>query len=211
LRIDKLALWLAGVETARVKPTYHAKIAAYQDELAPVATQVFMRVLGIQPASQPSTTPAVTDAEIVEIRGQIETLFGVANLLQEHLAGLLSLPGQIAGLNDQMGQALAMLTALAERQDTAETAIAHIDERTQRLTPAHARAVQDEINRMVQDTQRLEDPLTYTIIYGRLKHRWRVSTYKEITDEQYPAVMAYLQDELSRALAGEGPAQKNLF
>lgn len=211
LRVDKLALWLAGVQTNQIKPRFREKIEAYQDELAPVAMQVFMRSLGIQPAPQPPTAPAVINAEIVEIRGQIETLYGVANLLQEHLAGLLPLPGQIADLNDQMGQALAMLAALAERQDTTETAVAHIDKRTQRLTPAHARAVQDEINRMVRDTKRLADPLTYTIIYGRLKHHWRVSTYKEVADEQYVAVMAYLQDELHRALAGEGPAQRSLF
>lgn len=170
-----------------------------------------MRSLGVQPAPQPSTAPAVTNAEIAEIRSQIETLYGVANLLQEHLAGLLSLPGQVAGLNDQMGQALAMLTALAERQQSAESQIERIDERTQHLAPAHARAVQEQITRMVQDTKRLADPLTYTIIYGRLKHHWRVSTYKEIADEQYPAVMAYLQDELRRVLAGEGPAQQGLF
>jgi hypothetical protein len=211
LRVDRVALWLGGIETSRIKPAYRAKIEAYQDELAPIAMQVFMRSLGVQPAPQPSTAPAVTNAEIAEIRSQIETLYGVANLLQEHLAGLLSLPGQVAGLNDQMGQALAMLTALAERQQSAESQIERIDERTQRLAPAHARAVQEQITRMVQDTKRLADPLTYTIIYGRLKHHWRVSTYKEIADEQYPAVMAYLQDELRRVLAGEGPAQQGLF
>lgn len=211
LRVDRVALWLGGIETSRIKPAYREKIEAYQDELAPVAMQVFMRSLGIQPAPQPPTAPAIINAEIAEIRGQIETLYGVANLLQEHLAGLLPLPDQIAGLNDQMGQALAMLTALAERQESAESQIERIDERTQHLTPAHGRAVQDEINRMVRDTKRLTNPLTYTIIYGRLKHRWRVSTYKEITDEQYPAVMAYLQEELRRALAGEGPAQNSLF
>lgn len=211
LRVDKLALWLAGVQTNQIKPQFRAKIEAYQDELAPLATQVFMRVLGIQSAPQPPTAPTVTSAEIAEIKGQIETLYGVANLLQEHLAGLLSLPGQVTGLNDQMGQALSMLEALAERQESAESQIAHIDERTQRLTPAHARTVQDEINRMVQDTKRLATPLTYTIIYGRLKHRWRVSTYKEIADEQYGAVMTYLREELRRALAGEAPEQGSLF
>lgn len=64
---------------------------------------------------------------------------------------------------------------------------------------------------MVQDTRHLAQPLTYFIVYGRLKQRFRASTYREIADEQYPAVIAYLQDELRRALAGEGPAQGSLF
>lgn len=120
LRVDRVALWLSGVATTRIKPEYRAKIEAYQEELAPVATQVFLRVLGVQVA--PVTPPAapavaVSAAEIAEIRGQIADLYGVANLLQEHLAGLLSLP-------DQMSQALGMLEALSSRQDTAETQIA---------------------------------------------------------------------------------------
>lgn len=205
LRVDRVALWLAGMETSRIKPEYRAKIEAYQDELAPVAMQVFMRSLGVQPAPVTSpTVPAVTSAEIAEIRGQIADLYGVANLLQEHLAALLSLP-------DQMGQALSMLEALSKRQDTAEGQIARIDERTQRLTPAHARALQEQINRMVYDTRHLAQPLAYPIIYGRLKQRFRASTYREIADEQYSAVMSYLEDELRRALAGEGPAQGSLF
>jgi antirepressor protein len=36
LRVDKLALWLAGVQTSQIKPRYREKIEAYQDELAPV-------------------------------------------------------------------------------------------------------------------------------------------------------------------------------
>jgi hypothetical protein len=30
----------------------------------------------------------------------------------------------------------------------------------------------------------------YAIIYGRLKHRFRASSYREIADEQYERVLA---------------------
>ena len=70
LRVDKVALWLAGVEPARVKPQFRAKIEAYQEELAPVATQIFLRVAGLTLAqlvptpADPQTAAAV--AAIVE-------------------------------------------------------------------------------------------------------------------------------------------------
>lgn len=233
LRIDRVALWLGGVEPTRIKPEYRAKIEAYQDELAPVAMQVFMRVLGVQVAPTPQSPALSTDpqgaqiaAQIAEIRSQIGDLYGVANLMQEHIEALFSLlaslPNQVAELGGELSeplwQALGKLEDIAGRQETldqrqesAESQIERIDERTQRLTPAHAQAVRELVNRLVQETRNLPFPLTYYIIYGRLRRQFRVNTYSLIADELYPAVMAYLQDELRRALAGEGPSQGALF
>jgi antirepressor protein len=112
LRVDKIALWLAGVETLKVKTEFRAKIEAYQDELAPVAMQVFLRVAGLG-ATQ--LVPATAPPEVAALAEQIDTLTGVVNLLREHLAGLLSLPGQVEGLSLQLQQAMSLLESLAER------------------------------------------------------------------------------------------------
>lgn len=64
---------------------------------------------------------------------------------------------------------------------------------------------------MVRETQRLPSPLTYAIIYGRLKHRFRVSSYKEAADGRFDELMAWLRDELRRATDGESPEQGSLF
>jgi (p)ppGpp synthase/HD superfamily hydrolase len=181
--------------------------------MAPIAMQVFMRVLGVQPPPtvQPSAA-AVTAAQITEIAEQLDTLTGVVTFLREHLdAELAATSEQIGALSLRLEDALRLLEALGERQITTESQIARIDERTQRLTPAHARAIQEMVDRMARETKRLATPLTYAIIYGRLKHRFRASSYREIADDQYEAVMAYLRDELRRALAGEAPEQGALF
>lgn len=210
LRVDRVALWLAGVETSRIKPEYRGKIESYQDELAPIAMQVFMRVMGVQLST--TTAPTVIAAQITEISEQLETLMGVVMFLREHLDAQLSATnGQIGALSLRLDDAITLLEALGERQVTTESQIARIDERTQRLTPAHARSIQEMVDRMARETKRLAAPLTYAIIYGRLKHRFRASSYREIADEQYEAVMAYLRDELRGALAGESPEQGNLF
>jgi hypothetical protein len=154
----------------------------------------------------------------VEVAEQIDQIGGTLNLLREHLLGLLTLPGQVEGLSLQLGQAIAILDAIAKRQDAtetqlteAETQIAQIDERTQRLTPAHARSVQDMVDQMVRETAHQPAPLLHYMIYGRLKRRFRVSTYKEMADGQFDGVMAYLREELHRATGGTAPEQGSLF
>ena len=54
-------------------------------------------------------------------------------------------------------------------------------------------------------------PLTYTVIYGRLKHRFRVGSYKEVADNRFDELTTYLRDELSRATSGAAPEQSSLF
>lgn len=110
LRVDKVALWLAGIETSRVKPEFRAKIEAYQEELAPVAMQVFMRVMGLPSAASP---PAAPDPQVAAIAGQVESLGAVASLLREQLSSLLALPAQVDDLSQQLSQAVALLESLA--------------------------------------------------------------------------------------------------
>lgn len=64
---------------------------------------------------------------------------------------------------------------------------------------------------MVRETKRFPNPLTYAIIYCRLKHSFRAGSYREIADERYEDVLAYLREELSRATSGEAPEQGSLF
>ena len=113
LRVDKVALWLAGIETARVKPELRAKIEAYQEELAPVAMQVFLRVMGLPNAA---SAPEAPDPRVAAIAGQVESLRAVANLLRAQLSSLLALPEQVDDLSRQIAQAVELLESLAERR-----------------------------------------------------------------------------------------------
>jgi hypothetical protein len=212
LRVDKVALWLAGVETNSVNPRFRDKIEAYQEELAPVAMRVFLRVMDVPDAPQVTSARDMQAAgQVAQLVEQIDAMSGAVSLMREHLAALLALPGQVQDLSEQMSQAVTMLESLAARQETTEAQLAQVDERTQRLTPAHTRAVQEMVDRMVRETRRLPTPLTYAIIYGRLKHRFRVGSYKEVNDSRFDEVMACLLEELNRATAGEAPEQGSLF
>src|SRR5262249_54924972 len=121
------------------------------------------------------------------------------------------LPEQVAGIADQLDETRALIETLAARQETAETQLAAVDERTQRLTPAHTRAVQEAVDRLVRATKHLQAPPSYAIIYGRLKHHFRVGSYKEVPDSRFGEVMSFLREELQRATSGQAPEQGSLF
>ena len=209
LRVDKVALWLGGIQTNSMKhEEYRLKIEYYQDELAPAATQVFMRVFGVRTAQVIPTT----DPLILAMAEQIDTLLSVATFLREHMQALLEASGQISM---QLEQAIHFLEAMAERHIETEDRVERIDERTKRLTPAHARDVQELVERIARALMRQTPTLTISValasVYGRLKTRFRAGSYKEIADERFDAIMAYLREELRKAAGGEGPTQESLF
>lgn len=214
LRIDKIGLWLAGVQTGSIKSEFRAKIEAYQEELAPIATQLFLRIAGI------ATTQIVpsTDPQLAALAEQIDTLTDITTFLREHMESLLGAVGQIAGSSLRLDQAVQLLESLSEqksnlseRQAEIEHTVVQIDARTKRLTPAHQREAQVFVERMVRTTKHAYSPLTYSIIYGRLKHRFKVGSYSEIADERFDEVMNFLRTELRKATDGKEPEQGNLF
>lgn len=137
-----------------------------------------------------------------------DTLSGVVTFLRELMEALLAVSGQTAL---RLDHAIALLEGLAERQSTTERQVAQLEVRTDRLTPAHAQQVQDLVNRLVRETKRLPSPLTHAMLYGRIRHRFRVNSYTEIRDGQYEDLMAWLRNDLARATSGEAPQQGGLF
>jgi hypothetical protein len=205
LTLDVLPGWLFSVDERRVKEEARADVVLFQRECVKALADHFTR-------KHPPALPALADTTAATIiMEQITDLMGVINLLREHLEALLILPGQVADLSIQVGETRVLVEALATRQDSTETRLEAVDERTQRLTPTHTRAAQEMVDRMVRETRKLPAPLTYAIIYGRLKHRFRVGSYKEVPDDRFDALVAYLRDELRRATNGETPEQENLF
>jgi hypothetical protein len=94
LRLDKIGLWLAGIETARVKGEYREKIVAYHRDLAPVAMRIFMRVMGIS-----ATPPLTADPRLTALAEQYDALIEVALFIREHMRDLAAMPDQL----DAMG------------------------------------------------------------------------------------------------------------
>jgi hypothetical protein len=208
LRLDKLGLWLAGIETARVKSQFRAKLEAYHSRLAPMAIQVFLNMAGM---SASALIPETAHPQIKALSEQIDTLTAVVVFLQEHMQAWLEETGQhIGSMSLQLDQAVKLIESLVERQDETETKLQRVQQRTTKLTTSHARSVQEYITNMVRQTQQSPSPLTYSMIYGRLKTRFRINSYSEALDERYNDIMAYLRQMLQNA-GGNLPEQGSLF
>jgi hypothetical protein len=209
LRVDKVALWLGGIQTNSMKnEEYRLKVEYYQDELAPAATQVFMRVIGLRTRDIiPSTDP-----QIVALADQVDTLTEITLLVREYMETLLEAQGRTSM---HLEQAITLLEALSTRQDATETQVAQIDERTQRLTSAHTLDVQEAVKPVARALMKhmptTSEDKAFAMIYGRLKKRFRVGTYKEIPDERFDEAMAYLRQELRKYTGGNLPEQGNLL
>lgn len=205
LVLDVLPGWLMGVDTKRLKGEAHDTVLAYQREAYAVLYQHFATRALALPAPQAAiaANPQIA-GEVTALAEQIDTLNGTINLMREHLEALLGLPGQVAEIQ-------GIVESLAERQGNTDTRLAAVDARTKRLTPAHTRAVQEQINRMVRTTASSPIPLTHMVIYGRLKTRFQVGSYKEVDDAHFDELMAWLQNALDDATNGQAPQQGSLF
>src|SRR5712691_7480477 len=174
LRIDKLGLWLAGIETVRVKSQFRAKLDAYHQKLAPVAIQIFLSMAGV-PAT--SLIPATASPELQALVEQVEHLTSVIVFLNEHMQGWIETTGQqIGAVSLKLDEAILAIESLADRQEDTEQKLQRVDTRTNRLTSQHKRNMQEFITQMVKLTSRTKTPLTYVIIYGRLKTRFRIGS-----------------------------------
>ena len=117
---------------------------------------------------------------------------------------------QIGAVSLKLDEAILAIESLADRQEDTEEKLQVVDTRTNKLTPQHKRNVQEYITNMVKLTERSTIPLTYVMIYGRLKTRFRIGSYSEAPDDRYNEIMAFLKDMLTSAGASM-PEQGNLF
>ncbi|MGH2509238.1 MAG: phage antirepressor N-terminal domain-containing protein, partial [Ktedonobacteraceae bacterium] len=154
--------------------------------------------------------------------GPYEHLFTVLTLVREHLEILFNLVVPVTDkLNDlavqlsttdtKIDQVLALLYQLAGQQEQQQQRLDKIDERTKRLTPKHERAVADLVEDIIRRTARLDIPLDHFKIYGQLKHKFAVHSFKEIDDDRFESVMEFLRNLQSKALGGNLPQQERLL
>lgn len=96
-----------------------------------------------------------------------------------------------------------------------ERQVAKIEERTQRLTPAHGQDVQEIVGRIVaaivKQSPNITPQLAHALVYGRHKKRFRARGYIEIPDERFDEVMSYLRSVLRTFSGGDLPGQGSLF
>ncbi len=202
--LEYLPGYLFGITSSKAsKPEYAPKIKRYRRECFRVLWQA------VQTDLQAAVSATIVEAEPTPLAAaQYDELLGVTNLVREHLE---ILTGTVVPMDEKVDYMVRLLETLVGRQEVTETKIAQIDQRTQRLTPEHTRAVAECVEQIVHRTAKAAVPLDHYKVYGRLKHHFRTNSYKEVADERFDEVMTYLSELLRQALGGELPQQGSLF
>ena len=237
LPLDLLPGWLFTISPSRVKPEYRERVQRYRGLCYRALWRAFQRgelfpveeLTSVEASA--STIAGSHDLRVVALSEQIETLSAIVALMQEHKAALLAegsamevvaanqqeLMTQTTMISSQLDYMVTLLEGLLGRQETSETVVARIDERTAHLTPQHAQYVREMVDRIMQEIDRRSPgrPLTYAQVYaqvyGRLKRHFRMSKYNQVSDERFEEVKTWLQEEWRRVRGGTLPEQEGLF
>lgn len=198
LKLELLPGWLFSFSPKRVRADLQDKIKRYRRECYRVLWDAFWRGELFPDELLPPPTTTIVAANdplaVVVVEQHQETMVGQGRIEAklDHAVDLLT-----GFLAEQVGR------------------INKIDERTQRLTPAHAQQISEAVDRLCQlwrkRSPHLTDEKAHAWAYRHIHQRFQASSYKEIADERFDEVLAYVHKALQKASNGQEPEQGKLF
>ena len=209
IRLDLVPLWLAGVNANRVAPVVREKLIRYQTEAAAVLWAAFRA--DILPTSEPGLAVGETSGAVLayeigaaiqhlarqqidmerRVGAQITTTERTLNSRVDQMARWANdfkqlIQGEIDGLDDRLLGLESRLSAesVVSEEQAAEIALAvkHVG---QALAAGSTRG-------------------GYAQVYSEMYRRYGISSYKNLPQRQYAAVLAWLHDWYAEVTADRG-------
>jgi P22_AR N-terminal domain len=194
LRIDVLPLWLAGIQASRVKEELREKLVHYQKEAALVLWREFKPQILVAPHDQAGDDPAITQLERL-----VEQSRAITRLAEEQLALARRMQDAARVVKRIQGDVEDVQVRLGVLEDQLHPAAY--------LTDMQAAEVSHQVKALAELlTCQAVGQNHYQGIFAELYRRFGVGSYKIIRQEQYTAVLAFLDDWRRAALAGQPPA-----
>ena len=178
LPIEMLHGWLFGVSVNRVREELRDKIIRYQRECYRVLWEAFQR----------DVVPAGTDVTPTRTLGEIRALgLAVAQLAEEQMrVETLALTN-----SERLDRAASVVGQLGRRLATLEQRVSP----TAYITDEQAAAISLQVKALAEFlTRELGDKNYYQTVFAELYRRFTVSSYKNIRQVQYEAVLEFLED-----------------
>lgn len=211
LRLEYLPGFLFGITTSKVRLDLQEQVRRYKRECHRVLWEAFQRGELFTGIGELLPPPATTIVVTAEPAGQLpgEILTDIQSTLHAH--NQASRDGQ-ARIEAQLNHAVELITTFFSEQ---VARIDQIDERTQRLSPAHAQQIQDAVDLLVKLWRKRSPHLTEaqakSWAYHSIHQSFQASSYKEIADERFAEVLAYVRKAIQRASDSSEPEQGTLF
>lgn len=213
LPLDIFPGWLFTITPGRVAPEHQAKIQRYRRRCYRALAEAFAsgELFGDEddlpppPGGEMLVVAADDPLALNLLEGQQQTLA----LLQEHDQATRK---SLERMESTLGQAVDLFTGLLTSQ---QVRVDKIDERTARLTPAHAQQVQKEVGVLVDLWRKrrpdLSEAEAKSWAYNHIHEHFQAPSYKEIADERFGEVMTFVRKAIRRASDGTEPEQGTLF
>ncbi len=178
LPLDYLNGWLFGINANRVNEDVRDKLLRYQEECYRVLADAFLQDTAV---GDWATTSPETRAALEQIR---QNALAVARLAEEQLR----LGSRLDKAAVIVGQHHRRITALEQRLAP-----------NQAITDAQAADVAEKVKALAMFlTSRGDSKNHFQSIYNELYRRFRVTSYKTIRQEQYQAVLDFLDEWAAR-------------
>lgn len=192
LPLELLPGWLFGVTPGRARPEYREKLTQYRRDCFRVLWRAFQSELA---QYSPGDTSSLT-----QVRG---LALAVAQMAEQQM----ELQAQVTTANEKIDRAIVTVAGLEKRLKTVEQTTSPKSV----ITNEQATEISNRVKALAEFlTGKYPGKNHYQGIFGELYRRFGVSSYKLIRQEQYQAVLDFLE-RWRKAAQKESPEQGNLF
>jgi hypothetical protein len=183
LRVDALPLWLSGIQASRVKEELREKLIRYQKEAATVLWQAFRpQILNEEAPVNRESALAISQLEQI-----IEQSRAMQRMAEEQIALIRRMDTAariVKTIQTDVADVKVRLGVLEERLHTSAY-----------ITNEPAAEVQSAVAAVAMTLSK-RDPSKnhFQGIHAELHRRFKAKSYSLIRVEQYPAVLAFLEE-----------------
>lgn len=177
LRVDLVSLWLAGIETSRVKEEIREKLERYQEEAAKVLWEAFQ--------DGRLTAPAEIDMDALAEAGNASAQAYVL------ARAIMRLSYQQVAMEQKL-QTYQQHTD--NRLDALETAVNQLTAPDQHITDAQASQLSQAVKTVAMHLSKQSRRNEYGGVYGELYRRYNITSYKSLPNSQFNHAMAWLNE-----------------
>lgn len=182
LPLDLLPGWLFGITASRVRAELQPKLMRYRAD----AFRVLWRAFQAETLSSvgASETPSTTNASLVQIR---ELGLAIVHMAEQQMA----LEVRVGEHDGRLDRAAIVIKEIERR-------LTRVEERTAEdaaISDAQAAEIANRVRAIAKALAEHDKSKNhYQGVFGELYRRFRVSTYKNIRQDQYTAVLAFLDE-----------------
>ncbi len=198
LHIESVPLWLGTLEPGRVREDLRPRLIAYKRWMQRRVYEAFAVEIGWGRPGPPVPTPssAAAPASLAYIE---QMALAIAHMARQQLTferDLTDVRDHVEALDGRMDRAAAVVGGLLRDLKALQGALAP----GTLITTAQAAEISTGIKALAESLTRADPGKNhYQGLFGELYRRFRVPSYREITIDQFPAVMGWVRDS-QRAL-----------